>query len=74
MPFIAIALFISVLLGGSAVASQTPQGRAAIESMTSLWASTEAEVETDANLDFSSDTEVEADVKVESESSLEISL
>ncbi len=54
MPFIAIAVFVSVVLGGGAVAAtQTEQGQAMTEYATSLW--TKAEVETEGSLDLSTD-------------------
>lgn len=54
MPFIAIAVFVSVLLGGGAVAAtQTETGHAALESVTSFWAGAEADAE--GSFDLSTD-------------------
>lgn len=58
MPFIAIAVFVSVLLGGGAVAAtQTETGHAALESVTSFWAGADvnAEADTEGSFDLSTD-------------------
>jgi hypothetical protein len=42
MPFIAIAIALSVIFGGSAVVAHSPAGHAAIEHVTEAWAHAEA--------------------------------
>ena len=44
MPFIAIAIALSLFLGGSAYAATTPQGHAVIESMTSTFANVKVDI------------------------------
>ncbi len=57
MPFIAIAVALTVLLGGGAYASQTETGQAALESVTHLWADADVttETETEGSLNLSTD-------------------
>jgi hypothetical protein len=51
MPFIAVAVMISIFLGGTAAVAQSPVGHAAIDHVSTAWAHVEAAVTGNADIE-----------------------
>lgn len=58
MPFIAVAIMVSLFLGGTAAAAQSSVGHAAIEHMGSVWSNVEASIGGNADTANSNDTKL----------------
>ena len=64
MPFIAIALALTLFLGGSAAVAQTPHGHAAASNVVHAWTQFEAKVTGNTSADADTDTQADGSVKV----------
>ncbi len=71
MPFIAIAVMISLFLGGTAAAAQSPVGHAAIDHVSSAWAHVESAVTGTTDIETNDTTEAAGTVETGSNTQLD---